>query len=495
MLQAYLAEAVSEPLAWLILLGLSGMLVWKLIGPARANLRLVVQIMFFSVMTAVLALGNIPLDQSDDLRTFDADSFLVVFAQLLWWLHLSWAVIGIVRIYLQLEGRPREARLLQDIVVGIVYLCVALSALAFVFGAPIGTLIATSGVIAITLGLALQNTLGDVFSGIALNVGHAYVLGDWIVLEDGMEGRVVASTWRSTQILTIANNIVVLPNSVLAKLKLTNVSRPDESHLITLTVRVMPTKLPSVIEREMQTALFGCNLIMKDPPPLVILGTLDAVALEIRLLFRVSNPFLKINAQNEVIDRFYRQCRSSGIKIAFPPSAIVSVREAEVDALTLPEAVFLQLIDDIPIFSRLLPPERARLAQSGVARELQKGEVVVSQGTLAKSMVVIRSGVISVQRGGQEVKRLSAGDYFGEDSLLAELIEADTLVALTRVIAYEITRESFADLLAVRPEIADEVAAKLSARSDEGARLPDTTKGQVHGSPNLFASIRTIFSA
>ena len=141
-----------------------------------------------------------------------------------------------MRIYLVLEGRPREARLLQDLVVGVVYLGMALSILAFVFGIPIGTLVATSGVIAIILGLALQNTLSDVFSGIALTLGRPYVIGDWILLSDGTEGRVVESTWRSTHVLTGANNVVVLPEQLsCAKLGLTNVSRPDETHLLTLT--------------------------------------------------------------------------------------------------------------------------------------------------------------------------------------------------------------------------------------------------------------------
>lgn len=92
--------------------------------------------------------------------------------------------------------------MIQDLIVAAVYLGVLLSILAFIFGVPIGTLLATSGVVAIILGLALQNTLGDVFSGIALTLGRPYIIGDWIELSDGTEGRVVASNWRSTYLLT-----------------------------------------------------------------------------------------------------------------------------------------------------------------------------------------------------------------------------------------------------------------------------------------------------
>ena len=150
---------------------------------------------------------------------------------------------------------------------------------------PVGTLIATSGVLAIILGLALQNTLSDVFSGIALSLGRPYGLGDWIVLSDGTEGRVVETDWRSTHLLTAAHNVVVLPNSFLAKLGLTNVSSPDERHGLTLTVRLAPTKMPAIVLDVMHTVLQSCNSILKEPPPLITIKGLDAAAIEIELLF------------------------------------------------------------------------------------------------------------------------------------------------------------------------------------------------------------------
>lgn len=112
----------------------------------------------------------------------------------------------------------------------------------------------------LSLGLALQNTLSDVFSGIALSLGRPYVLGDWILLSDGTEGRVVESTWRSTHVLTLANNVVVLPNSVLAKLDLTNFSGLDETHGQAVTVRVAPTRMPSIILDVMRSVLLACPI-------------------------------------------------------------------------------------------------------------------------------------------------------------------------------------------------------------------------------------------
>jgi len=147
----------------------------------------------------------------------------------------------------QTAGRSsssRPGRLLQDLVVGIIYLGASLSVIAYVFRVPVGTLIATSGVFAIVLGLALQSTLNDVFSGVALNLGRPYTVGDWIVLEDGVQGRVIETNWRSIHLLNPTNDVIIVPNSTMAKRRLTNLTSPDEAHGVTIRIRLLPTLPP-----------------------------------------------------------------------------------------------------------------------------------------------------------------------------------------------------------------------------------------------------------
>ncbi|HEX2891736.1 mechanosensitive ion channel family protein [Vineibacter terrae] len=460
------------------LVGLAGIIVWHLIPGRRSNTRLVVQIVFFAVMTVILVGNDLTPFKSEASGTPEAAALLVISARLLWWIHLAWAIIGAVRIYLVLEGRPREARLLQDIVIGVVYLGVALSILAFVFGIPIGTLVATSGVVAIILGLALQNTLSDVFSGIALTLGRPYVIGDWIVLSDGIEGRVVESTWRSTHILTGSNNVVILPNSFLARLGLTNVSRPDGTHLLTLKVRVAPTRMPSVVAEVMQSVLLSCSSIVQEPPPTVALKGLDAVALEVELQFRVANPAKRTRARSEVLDLVYRHCKSAGLLLAMPAESLVAMADLPTEETARPPRIEpIELIEAIPIFAALTRGEKALLAVATSAREYHKGEIIVRQGDILPALMMIRAGVIVMRHEGEEVGRLAPGDFFGETGLLAGMGEASTLEALTRVTVYEIDQNAFAPLLADRPAVAEDLALSLTRRS-----LPGRT-GEAHGQP------------
>ena len=486
----------GNALTSLTAVGFAGIVVWFFLSSQRPTTRLVVQILFFGVMTVILVGSGIEPHRFQGYDSRDPQALLVILAKSLWWVHLAWAVIGFIRLYLVLEGSPREARLLQDLVIGVVYIGIALSILAFVFGVPIGTLVATSGVVAIILGLALQNTLADVFSGIALTLGRPYVIGDWILLSDGTEGRVIESNWRATHILTGANNVVVLPNSFLAKLGVTNVSRPDETHLLVLTIRVAPTRMPASIRQVMATALASCNSIVREPPPVVALKGLDATALEVELLFKVTSPSQRATARNEVLDLVYRHCKSAGLLLALPASATILTADLPTEETAQPPSVTpLALIDAIPIFATLTSGEKQKLAETTTAREFRKGDVIVREGEMLPSLMMVRAGIIAARHRGEERERFAPGDFFGETGLLAGMQEVCTLEAVTAVTVYEIDQEAFAPLLMQRPALAEEIAEDLARRAErfrDGAALPPEHIRSAHA---ILKTIRTIFRA
>lgn len=306
------------PLVLINVLGLAGIVIWHIQGCERPTGRLTVQILFFAGMSLVLYLGGIAPHQPDDAYAEGLTALLSKSARILWWTHLAWTVIGFIHIYVRLNRKPQAAHLILDMAVAAIYLGVALSVMGFVFGLPIATLVTTSGVVALILGLALQNTLGDVFSGIALTLGKAYAIGDWVQLSDGTAGRVTETNWRSTNLLTGLNNIVVLPNSLLAKQSLTSLSRPDESHLITLGVRFTAGQRPRIVEGAMRSVLEASTRIVKEPPPAVALKGIDAKAIEVELQFRVASLATGTSARNEIIDLIHDRCEASGLSLAEP---------------------------------------------------------------------------------------------------------------------------------------------------------------------------------
>jgi len=422
-------DLLLSPPAQITTLGVAGILFWHLQGRRRPTARLVVQITFFVIMTTVLVMsGTMP----QQFQPMQQGGYLLIAAKVLWWVHLAWALIGFVRIYIVLDGRPHEAKLLQDLIVAVVYLGVTLSILSFVFGIAIATLVATSGVVAIIVGLALQSTLNDVFSGVALTLGRPYGIGDWIMLTDGTEGRVVESDWRSTHIKTAGNNIAVLPNSLLAKVGLTNISRPDEMHLVVLTFRVRPAYNPSFIAEAMQQALAGSNFIVHDPAPLVALKGIDAMAMELDLLFHVRLLSHRIAARNELIDLVCRECAATGITLALPASAAV-VSEGS-NAITRPPETLWQTLQSSPILAGVRKAELMRLEAAAIFRRYQPGDDIFVDEAGASPLVLVRSGAVAMMRAGTEVLRLASGAIIGT---VADDGDAPTFKALTAVEAYQ----------------------------------------------------------
>lgn len=458
--------------------------------------RLVFQLGFFLVLSALLHHYDIVPYQPAAVELPPIERVFETLAKIVWWMAAAWLLTGVTRLSLIFERRPRESRLAQDLVVGAIYLGAALSVVAYVFEAPVGTLIATSGVLAIILGLALQSTLADVFSGIALNLAHGYAVGDWIVLGgEGVEGRVVETNWRATWLLNGSNDLVVLPNSRLAKAQLTNLSSPNRSHGVRLPIRIAPTMVPSSIAAVMRNVLLSSNTILATPAPTVEIKALDAQAIEFELAFRVADFDTAAAARHEVYDLIYRHTRANGLQLAGPREQLVmspAAMTAAAPAVALRPAA-LRLVEAVPLFASLTDAEKTALAESMTRKTYAKGEVLAEQGTVLDTLTLIRTGVAVVthkELGGEtELARLAPGDYFGSGEA-----EAGTVRALTFTVAYEIGREALAALRRERPGLAEEIGLVLAqrARGHAVAAGDSDGSGQSQAVAALLARVRRL---
>src|SRR5436305_199151 len=204
--------------------------------------RAMVRVIFLVVLTLVLLYaGLVPYEPLTRTGVPFQDAVHAVL-KIVWWLWTAWFLVGFLRVFVISERRPREGKLLQDLLAGLIYLAAAFAIIAYVFDLPVQGLLATSGAIAIILGLALQSTLSDVFSGIVLNFSRPYRPGDWISIDGGTDGRVLELNWRATSILTGRRDLAIVPNSTIAKSKIVNVSSPSGVHGTSVTVQVEDRK-------------------------------------------------------------------------------------------------------------------------------------------------------------------------------------------------------------------------------------------------------------
>lgn len=106
--------------------------------------------------------------------------------------------------------------------------------LSHIFGLQVGPLMATSAAASVILGLALQDTLGNLFAGISLQVDRSYEIGDWLEIQSGIQktqGQVKEVTWRATTLVGFSDELITLPNRFMAAAQISNFS-PDENPIL-----------------------------------------------------------------------------------------------------------------------------------------------------------------------------------------------------------------------------------------------------------------------
>lgn len=470
-------------------------IVTRIFGRGSAPTKVALNAAFFAALTFVLFLQGLAPYEALPPGEDGIGRAAAGFAKAVWWISGSMLLVSLIRLFLIFERTPREGRLLQDILVGMVFVGTALSIISYVLQIPVGTLIATSGVFAIVLGLALQNTLADVFSGVALNLGKPYRIGDWIVLDDGIQGRVVETNWRATHLLSGTNDLVIVPNSALAKARLVNQSSPDETHGISLVLRVRPTHSPLVIEDVMRTVLSSSNHILKHPEPSVRITALDSIAVEVELVCRVKDISRTMAAKNELFDLVFRHLRASGLRLAAPAAAAgFHAQDSEERDRGTP----WRLVSSLPLFGSLTEEEKETLAGSLGKRIFERGSVIVSEGETVRGLAIIRSGVVVVERevagSTVELTRLSPHDCFGERGVLTDTPETATKRALTPVVIYEAPQDILRQIMETRKGVLDHLGL-LSFKHTEHDNhvMADRVKSREQPTYSFADRIRHLF--
>ena len=386
-----------------------------------------------------------------------------------WWLLAAWFVVGFLRVFVVTEHRPREGKLVQDLLAGLIYLAAVFAIIAYVFDLPIQGLIATSGAIAIILGLALQSTLSDVFSGIVLNFSRPYRPGDWISIDGGTDGRVIEMNWRAT-VLTAKRDLAIVPNSAIAKAKIINSSSPSGIHGVTVTVQLDAGTAVATGSEILRRAVLSTRLILATPAPSVAVKSITADAIEFDVSFFVEELAHSARAQNELFDWISRHLAAAGVGLASSQNPPYWLPQAAIPKN--PKTAAERAIDLVAIFAELTEEERKTLAAKAKHKHYDEGEALVEPGDMLQSLFIVGAGVVSLtavmSEGEIEFLRIGPGDHFGEIGMLTGHPAEATLKALVPATTHELSKEDLAPVLEARPEVSHELSRALARRQAAG---------------------------
>jgi len=244
-----------------------------------------------------------------------------------WWVLGAWLIRSLLTLILRRtifpnDYQPHARRLFADLASGMLYIIAFVGIMDTVLKQPVSAFLATSGVLAIVLGLALQTTLADVFSGLAINIERPFGAGDWITMNDNVEGQIIEIDWRATRIRTFANDMVVIPNSVIAKAIVTNHRKLNEPYISSLSLKidsaVSPARVIQALESAASASLGGAS---GNKPAAYACGFADSLV-TYKLYFAVESFLLTSEVQSQVIIRVTDALRSEGIHIGALPTDV-----------------------------------------------------------------------------------------------------------------------------------------------------------------------------
>lgn len=351
---------------------------------------------------------------------------LVRTAETLLWITLIYGAITLLNAILfegaaQGSWQAKVPQLFRDLGRFVLVLLGSSIVLSTVWGADLGGFLTALGVGSLVLGLALQDSLGNIFSGVALLFEQPIRLGDWVEIGD-KQGKVVEVNWRAVHLLTGDNNLVVVPNSELGKTSFTNMSRPQISYIQPLHLKFALDDPPNTVKEMLETTAQEMGGVLTDPPPKATLTSYNDSS--VSYLLEVVCPSYEeaVNLADALLTRLWYVSRRHGLTMPYPMRMTVPYRPS---VERLPETTQRDRMEVLrrSCFAALPQADLKRLATSCLVRDYGSGEVALQQGTPLTSLFLILAGeaelLLSTPQGGaRAIGILSPGEVFAEEVIL-----------------------------------------------------------------------------
>jgi small-conductance mechanosensitive channel/CRP-like cAMP-binding protein len=419
----------------------------------------------------------------------------------LWWVLCATLVIVMLERYVWAALNRRGVavpKLMIDLARALVIVFTGLGIVSAIFEESIAGLLAASGVVAVVMGFALQSTLADVFSGIAINMQRPYRVGDWVQVDEGVLGEVIEMNWRATHLLSPHGNVIVLPNSKMAAAQLINFNHPTrrqrQSIAIALDARVAPAEAKAVLE----AGALRCSRVLVQPVPAAAVQEFrDYGQIAYELFYWIEDFPLADAVRQEVADGIWHALDTLGL-------APWHGRDDARDAAT---GQAERLLGVVHLFATLPADLRRRLAPLMHAETHTAGHVVVEQGDQDARLFIVERGALEVsvareaeaEAPRQVLARLGSGDCFGEMALLTGEKRGARVTALCPATLWVIEPADLAPLLREQPALAETLGRIVAERrlANEAALAAlspaDRAAAIRSGTAEIFARMRAFF--
>jgi small-conductance mechanosensitive channel/CRP-like cAMP-binding protein len=407
--------------------------------------------------------------------------------------------------------RLKPPRIMRDLLIAFSYIIVAITLLSR-GGVDLTGIVATSAVITAVVGFSLQDTLGNVMGGMALQMERSIGVGDWIRV-DQQEGRVVEIRWRQTSIETRNWDTVVIPNSVLMKGQVLLLGRrtgaPRQHRqwvYFNVDFRFAPTDVIATVETALRAE--PIENVAREPAPHCLAIDFKDSYINYAARYWLTDLALTDPTDSVVRQRVYFALRRAGIQLSIPAQTLFITEDDE----RRRERKHVEEIEQrvkslsrVELFHTLTDEERRALAERMTVAPFVKGEAMTRQGAEAHWLYIMTEGDAEVRIAvdgnlNKKVADLHAGDFFGEMGLMTGERRFATVIALTDAECYRLDKQSFQDILQRRPQLAEDISHILARRRveldavREGLNEEAKRKRMSHTQGDLLKRIRAFFT-
>ncbi|HTJ80968.1 MAG TPA: mechanosensitive ion channel family protein [Polyangiaceae bacterium] len=463
--QAFYDEALRDFTPWLILAALAARAVVRSADPRRMRVTMFFLAIHVVLVVTTAVLASLGADATRDVHLAAA-------------LVAGMAGVSIAGALIFKAALPRlrisTPQILQDVVIAGTGL-VTLLLIASRSGINLSGIVATSAVLTAVIGLSLQDTLGNILGGLALQTDDSIRVGDWVKVGD-VVGRVVDIRWRYTAIETRNWETVVLPNSVLLKNQVIVLGRRSGQPLqwrrwvwFNVDFRHAPTDVIQTVETALRSSPIQ-NVAAEPAPQCIVMDFTESWG-RYAARYWLTDLAHDDGTDNLVRQRIYFALQRAGVQLSIPAHAVFVTEdtgERRAEKSKTESQRREKALASVDLFANMSDEDRHHLATSLKYAPFTKGEALTKQGAKAHWLYIISKGECSVRvaakSGEKEVARLSGGQFFGEMSLLTGAERSATVVALSDVECWRLDREVFKELLDRRPEVAEDVAEILATR-------------------------------
>jgi small-conductance mechanosensitive channel/CRP-like cAMP-binding protein len=400
--------------------------------------------------------------------------------------------------------------IVQDVVVAIAMVGSTLAVLSRA-GVNLSGLIATSAVFTAMLGFSLQDVIGNIAGGLALQVDNSIEEGDWIKVGD-VTGRVVEIRWRHTAVETRNWETVLIPNTVMTKSNVFILGRR----------RGQPTQLrrwvhfsvdwrfqPGDVINVVQSALRAAHLerVAREPQPNVVLMDMADSYGKYAVRYWLTEIATDDPTDSSVRACVYFALQRADMTLAMPAHALF-VTEETVDRKAIKTEKQItrrrQLLGKLELFNGLSEAECTELAKNMKYAPFAKGEVMTRQGAEAHWLYLMEEGNAAVRISDgmidREVAQLSGPCFFGEMSLLTGEPRSATVIADSEVECFRLDKFAVQTLIDARPQLAEQLARLLADRrvalqaAKEGLSADAAKERAAREANALLTRIRSFFA-